>query len=109
MIITYGKRLEDAQEKQEEYLFVGVSPQGRYGFNYWYIDETKKTKARSFVWVKMGRHDTEQIVYVDSVRYCNEENAPYPIDRAKRVLRQTTEQEASEAASLWGEISVNHI
>ncbi len=86
-----------------DYLYVGVSPKGQYGCNYWYIDEDKQTQANTYVWVNMGRRNTEQIVYVDSVRYCNAEDVPYPIDKTKRVLRQATEEETEEADVLWDE------
>lgn len=37
-----------------DYLYVGVSPKGQYGYNYWYVDEDKQTQANTYVWVKMG-------------------------------------------------------
>ena len=86
-----------------DYLYVGVSPKGQYGCNYWYIDEEKQTQADTYVWVNMGRRNTEQIVYVDSVHYCNADDVPYPIDKTKRVLRQATEEETEEADVLWNE------
>lgn len=82
-------------------LYVGVSPKPYYGCNYFYVDESGLTKPKTFVWVKMGRHDTEQIVYVDSIKWCTAENAPYPLDRAKRVLRQATKAEIENAKDLW--------
>ena len=86
-----------------DYLYVGVSPKGQYGCNYWYIDEEKQTQENTYVWVNMGRKNTEQIVYVDSVRYCNASGVPYPVEKTKRVLRQTTEEETEEADVLWDE------
>ena len=86
-----------------DYLYIGVSPKGQYGCNYWYIDEEKQTREDTYVCVNMGRRNTEQIVYVDSVRYCNANDVPYPIDKTKRVLRQATEEETEEADVLWDE------
>ena len=37
--------------------------------------------------MRMGRHNKEQIVYVDSVRLCTEETAPYDPMRVKKVIR----------------------
>ena len=76
-----------------KYLFVGVSPRGYRGCNYWYLDPTGTTLPGDFVWVRMGRHNTEQIVYVDSVKFCDEGTSPYPPDRVKQVLRKATEEE----------------
>jgi hypothetical protein len=86
-----------------DYLYVGVSPKGQYGCNYWYIDEAKQTQENTYVWVNMGRRNTEQIVYVDSIRYCNANEVPYPIEKTKRVIRQATEDETEEADVLWDE------
>ncbi|MBE7068218.1 MAG: hypothetical protein E7381_02845 [Clostridiales bacterium] len=92
-----------AQSDDGAYLYVGVSPRGCVGCNYWYVDEEKRTQANTYVWVTMGRRNTEQIVYVDSVRYCNANDAPYPINKTKRVLRQTTQEETELADALWDE------
>lgn len=104
-----GKRRTSAWIRTEplgedgEYLYVGVSPKGQYDCNYWYIDEAKQTQADTYIWVKMGPKDKEQLVYVDSVRYCNADEVPYPIEKTKRVIRQATEEEAAEADALWDE------
>ena len=104
-----GERLVEVQLKNKkelvgcDYLYVGVSPRGQYDCNYWYIDEEKQTQENTYVWVNMGRRNAEQIVYVDSVRYCNANDVPYPVEKTKRVLRQATEEETEEADVLWDE------
>ena len=72
------------------YMFVGVSPLGYKGCNYWYIDFEKTVKAGDYVWVEMGSHNKEQVVYVDSVRYFTEQSAPYSVAYVKEVLREAT-------------------
>ena len=84
-------------------LYVGVSPYPYKGKSYWYIDESGQTLPKTYVWVRMGRHDREQMVYVDCVRWFLEDEEPYPHDLAKKVLRQTTEDEAKTAEEFWGE------
>ncbi|MBR2341641.1 MAG: hypothetical protein IKA72_04465 [Clostridia bacterium] len=79
--------------KKGKYLFAGVSPLGYHGCKYWYLDPTKSCKTGEYVWVQMGRHNTEQIVYVDEARYFNDDNAPYDPSRVKQVLRKATEKE----------------
>ena len=79
---VYEKQLKG----RGRYRFVGVSPCGYKGCNYWYLDPTGTVQAGDYVWVRMGRHDTEQVVYVDSVRQFGEENAPYDPRKVKRVL-----------------------
>lgn len=76
-----------------EFHFVGVSPLGYRHCSYWYLDESKQAQAEDFVWVKMGSHDTEQIVRVDRVLRCDEKSAPFPPSRVKRVLKMASEEE----------------
>lgn len=89
--------------KGNKRLYVGVSPYPYRGKGYWYIDESGQTLPKTYVWVRMGRHDREQMVYVDCVRWFAEDEEPYPHDLAKKVLRQTTEDEAKTAEEFWGE------
>lgn len=91
----------ETENTEKLYCFVGVSPKGRYGCNYWYIDEEQKSRPDTYVWVCMGKKNREQIVYVDSVQYCSIENAPYDVEKAKRILRQATDEESENAAIDW--------
>ena len=83
-----------------KYLFVGVSPWGYKGCNYWYYDPTGETKAGDSVWVRMGKHDLEQIVHVDGVRYFHENTAPYDPATVKRILRKATEAEVAQLSPM---------
>ena len=76
-----------------KHVFVGVSPRGYTGCNYWYLDPSDSIVAGDYVWVRMGRHNTEQVVYVDSVRRFDEQTAPYDPSAVKQVLRKATEKE----------------
>lgn len=76
-----------------KFAFAGVSPLGAEGCNYWYLDDSRSVKKGDYVWVKMGRHNTEQIVRVDSVRLFTDITAPYNPASVKRVLRIATEEE----------------
>ncbi len=76
-----------------EYAFAGVSPLGYKGCNYWYLDEKKQLKAGNYAWVRMGRRNREQIVYVDCVRRFDSENAPYNPATVKKILRKATDKE----------------
>ncbi len=76
-----------------KYRFAGVSPLGYTGCNYLYFDPRKLAKEGGYVWVRMGRHETEQIVFVDSVRKYGDEDVPYDPQTVKRVLRAATKEE----------------
>lgn len=81
------------EENEKLYCFVGVSPKGYLGCNYWYLDEEGKSVPHAYVWVRMGKRNREQVVYVDSVRYCTKDSAPYDMNRIKRVIRQATKEQ----------------
>jgi hypothetical protein len=89
---VYGKRVHGSGK----YAFVGVSPLGYEGCNYWYLDESGLLQAGDYVWVCMGRHHTEQIVRVDGARKFTEDNAPYDPTSVKRVLRKATKEEVEK-------------
>ena len=89
----YDKTFVKCVHGSGEYLFVGVSPLGYSGCNYWYYDPSGKTKKGDHVWVEMGSHNTKQIVLVDSVRYFTKETAPYDIDTVKQVLGIASNEE----------------
>ncbi len=84
------------ERKKGKHLFVGVSPRGYKGCNYLYVDPTKTVKKGDYVWVQMGKHNVEQIVYVDSVRYCDDDTMPYAPERARSVLRKAEASELTE-------------
>lgn len=81
-----------------KYLFAGVSPRGYRGCNYWYLDKSGTVKPGDYVWVRMGRHNTEQIVCVDSIRYCDDDTAPYDPASVKQILRKAESEELSSVA-----------
>ncbi len=78
-----------------KYAFVGVSPLGYDGCNYWYFDPSKQVVKGDYVWVRMGRHNKEQIVLVDSTRRFSDDTAPYDPAIVKQVLRKATQEEIS--------------
>lgn len=90
-------------EENRKILYVGVSPKPFRGLGYWYVDESGKTQPNSYVWARMGRHNTEQIVYVDCTLWCTGGDEPYPYERTRRILRQTTPEEGAAAAQTWQE------
>ncbi len=76
-----------------KYRFVGLSPLGFTGCNYWYLDPSNSVEKGDYVWGRMGRHNTEQILYVDSVRFFDDETAPYDPLSVRKVIRKATQDE----------------
>ena len=96
-----GEKPASENKKKKEYCFVGVSPRGQYDCNYWYIDEQGICEVGAYVWVPMGRSNKEKIVHIDTVRYCNADEAPFSVEKTKKVLRATTKEEAEQAELEW--------
>ena len=88
-------------KRHGKYLLAGVSPQGYKGCNYWYFDPMGKTKPNTFVWVKMGKNKTLQLVYVDCVRKFNEYDTPHSVNGNKLVLKQATQEDIVKAQEIW--------
>ena len=85
-MIEFNKIFHKRVMGSGNYMFVGVSPLGYKGCNYWYIDFEKTVKAGDYVWVEMGSHNKEQVVYVDSVRYFTEQSAKEPISPIQTAI-----------------------
>ncbi len=92
----YDENLLKLERSRGKYAFAEVSPLGYKGCRYQYLDPTRKVKPGDYVWVRMGRHNIEQIVYVDGVRRYDKAGAPYDPERVKQVLRKATEEEIKE-------------
>ena len=94
--VEFDKVFKKYLKGKGKYQFVGVSPFGFEGCNYWYLAERGEVECGDFVWVKMGRRKLEQIVLVDGVRRADEDSAPYPFNEVKRVIRKATQEEVDE-------------
>ncbi len=92
----FDEVLKKYMQGKGKYLFIGVSPFGFKGCNYWYLDETGTVQAGDYVWARMGRRKIVQILYVDSVRKSDEDGAPYPLITVKKIIRKATEQEVQD-------------
>ncbi len=85
-----------------KYRFIGVSPRGRKGCNYQYLDETgEEFKVGDYAWVRMGRRRIEQVVHIDSIRLYGDEDAPYNPQSVKRILRKATKEEIKAYLKEW--------
>ena len=80
-------------DQNGKYYLVGLSPIGYKGCNYWYLDKTRTVQAGEYVVARMGRHNTEQLLYVDSVRTFNDDTLPVDLTRTRSVMRKATKEE----------------
>lgn len=77
--------------------FAGVSPLGYAGCCYWYLCDIENVTPGDHVWVRMGKHNREQVVVVDELRSFTARTAPYDPKTVKRVLRKATDGEMEAA------------
>lgn len=57
---------------------------------YYYLTEDDKIEIGDYVIVPVGKDNHEEIVNVVNIDYFNEENAPFPMDKLKWIIRKCT-------------------
>ena len=76
-----------------KYIFCNVSFY-EYGDEYWYISDDSIVKIGDFVIVPTGKDNIERVGRVEKVQYCSRWTAPYPINKAKKIICICTEDDA---------------
>ena len=67
-----------------------------HGLGYTYLTGGISLKAGDFVMVPVGRYDAEKLARVTDVFVCSAQDAPYPPEKAKFVLRKSERSAAPE-------------
>lgn len=79
----YGK----TRRRQSDYIFCHV--EFEYGTKtYCYLADQDDYQAGDLVVVPVGADNREVVVRIASVEYCSAQNAPYPIEKTKHILRK---------------------
>ncbi|MGX8678939.1 MAG: hypothetical protein ACQGQO_07530 [Sphaerochaetaceae bacterium] len=73
--------------RKNELIFCKVQF-GRYGSSYSYLTDDESLKAGDWVVVPVGSSGSESIGKIESIEYCTAEDAPYPIDAIKKIIRK---------------------
>lgn len=81
--VVYGKPLR----KQRDYIFCNVQFDD-YGKTYCYMTEDDTLEAGDYVVVPTGKDNHEIIAQIESIEYHPAEDAPFPLDKIKRVIRK---------------------
>ena len=76
----------------KKYLFCSISF-SEYGDEYHYISDIDTVKAGDFVIVPAGKDNIERVGRVEKVQYYSRWAVPYPINKAKKIIRICTEAE----------------
>lgn len=78
---AYGK----VRRRAGELIFCAVSFE-EGGQKYWYMADSDEYEAGDFVQVPAGVDNHVAIGRVESVVYCQKEEAPYPVDEVKHIM-----------------------
>lgn len=79
----YGK----IRHRRNELIFCSVTF-GEYGNQYWYLADEDIFEPGDFVIVPVGEDRYEEIARIESIEYHVKEEAPYPLDKIKHILRK---------------------
>lgn len=85
--------------KKDEYIFCDV-----YFIDsertYCYIADEDSYSEGDFVLVPAGWNNHLTVVRIDRIRHYTEENAPYPVEKTKHIIRALTDKEADDFSML---------
>lgn len=85
---VYGKKLR----RQDEMIFCNVRFDNS-GKTYCYLTEDESLNPGDAVVVPVGYEDKETVVEIESIEYYTAEDAPFPVNKIKRILRKYEENE----------------
>jgi hypothetical protein len=86
---------DKALRKQSDLIFCNVQFD-EYGKTYCYLTDDDTLDAEDYVVVPVGKDNHESIAKIESIEYHPAEEAPFPIDRIKKIIRKADRTEDSE-------------
>lgn len=75
-----------------DHIFCSVIFESPYK-SYYYLTDDDSIDIGDFVVVPAGKDDHEAVVEVIDVEYFNEADAPFPVDKTKKIIRKCTDEE----------------
>lgn len=85
---VYGK----IKRRKSDYIFCSVIFETGYK-SYYYLTDDDSIEVGDFVVVPAGEENHETIVEVEEIEYFSEENAPFPVEKTKRIIRKCTDED----------------
>ena len=82
---VYGK----VRRCKSDYIFCSVTFDEGYK-SYYYLTDDDSIEVGDFVLVPAGKDNHDAVVEVVNIEYFNEENAPLPLEKTKRIIRKCT-------------------
>lgn len=87
----YGK----AKRRQSDYIFCNVLFE-EGGNTYCYLADSDEYCEGDLVVVPAGRDNHKAVVRIEAIEYCSEEDAPFPVEKTKHILRKYEDTEEEE-------------
>ena len=85
---VYGK----TKRRKSEYIFCSVEFDGGYK-SYYYLTDDDTIEIGDQVVVPAGKDNHHAIVEVVDIEYFSEEDAPFPIEKTKHIIRKCTDDD----------------
>ncbi len=85
---VYGKALR----RQSELIFCNVIFE-EYGKEYCYLTDDDTLEKGDLVIVPVGHDNHRSIARISSIEYHKKEEAPFPIERIKKIIRKCTDKD----------------
>ncbi|GMW04540.1 MAG: hypothetical protein AMXMBFR85_05230 [Dehalococcoides mccartyi] len=92
---VHGKPLR----KKTDYIFCNVQFDD-YGKTYCYLSDDDTLEAGDYVVVPVGKDNRETIVQIESIEYHSAEDAPFPLDKIKKIIRKHDNSEEDDSYKL---------
>lgn len=83
-----------ALRKQSDLIFCNVQFD-EYGKTYSYLTDDDTLEVEDYVVVPVGNDNHESVAKIESIEYHPAEEAPFPIDRIKKIIRKVDKTEDS--------------
>ena len=78
-----------AKRRKNEYIFCSVIF-NEYGKAYYYITDDESLEVEDIVLVPVGKESALKPAEIVKIDYFDKENAPYPINKVKKIIRKCT-------------------
>lgn len=85
---VYGK----VKRRKSDYIFCRVTFDGGYK-GYYYLTDDDSIKVGDLVLVPAGKDNHKAVVEVVNIEYFNEENAPLPVEKTKKIIHKCTDKD----------------
>lgn len=81
-----------AKRKNSDYIFCSVEFEDG-GKSYYYLTDDDTLQVGDSVFVPVGKDGRTAIVEIVNIEYFTEDDAPFPLDKIKTIIRKCTDED----------------